>query len=130
MRGAAPALQVIVAVPNARLAGRIAAALLERRLCACAQTLGPITSRYRWQGKIETAREVLLVVKTRRALFAAVERAVRELHPYEVPEIAALPLGPVHAPYLAWLRQATRAGTPVRRGRRPPRAPSGRSVRR
>ena len=109
MRNSTAALQIVVAVPDSRLAGRIASALLAQRLCACAQTLGPVTSRYRWQGKLASGREYLLVVKTRGSLFTAVERAVRALHPSRVPEIAALPLGPVHEPYLAWLREVTRA---------------------
>jgi periplasmic divalent cation tolerance protein len=116
------ALQVIVAVPNARVATEIGNALLAQRLCACAQTIGPITSRYRWQGKIETAREYLLLLKTRATLFAAVQQAVRRLHPYAVPEIAAQPLALVHEPYLNWLLEATRADPRARGVHRPARA--------
>jgi periplasmic divalent cation tolerance protein len=121
----AAALQVIVAVPNARVATEIGTALVAQRLCACAQTIGPITSRYRWQGKIETAREYLLLLKTRATLFAAVQQAVCRLHPYEVPEIAAQPLAPVHQPYLTWLLEATRADPPARGVRRHARARRG-----
>jgi periplasmic divalent cation tolerance protein len=108
-RRATPAVQILVAVPSPAVARRLSAALLDARLCACAQTVGPITSRYVWRGQRATTREWLLLVKTRRALFGAVERAVRALHPYTVPEIAATPLAPVHAPYLAWLVDATTA---------------------
>jgi periplasmic divalent cation tolerance protein len=102
------ALQVVIAVPGIRVARRIAADLLERRLGACVQTVGPIVSRYRWQGKMESAREFLLVVKTRVDLFPDIERAVARLHPYDVPEIVGMPLAPLHGPYLAWLRAETR----------------------
>lgn len=127
MQRSAAALQVVVAVPDRRVADRMAAVLLSERLCACAQTVGPIQSRYRWRGKVESAREYLLVLKTRPALFAAVARTVRALHPYQVPEIVALPLAAVDAPYLAWLRAETRSSrapaaprgaTPERRTRR------------
>jgi periplasmic divalent cation tolerance protein len=129
MPRSASALQVVIAVPDAAVARRIALQLLAQHLCACVQTIGPVTSRYRWRGKIDTAREYLLLVKTRAALFGAVERVVRRLHPYEVPEIAAQPLAPVHAAYLAWLRDETRA-TPTPRGaRRRARAPRAATAR-
>jgi len=109
-------VQVLVAVPSPIVARRISESLLERRLCACAQTLAPMTSRYRWRGKIESAREWLLVLKTRAALFPALERAVRELHPYDVPEILALHVDDAHAGYGRWLMAETSARrSPVRR---------------
>lgn len=109
-RAALPAaIQVLVSVPNRDLGRRIADALLAARLCACAQLVGPVESRYLWKGAPETAREWLLLVKTRRSRFAAVERAVRGLHPYEVPEIVATPLGPASAGYLEWVAQSTAA---------------------
>jgi len=121
------AIQVVVAVPSPAVARRLSAALLDAELCACAQTIGPITSRYVWQGRRESAREWLLLVKTRRSLFGAVERTVRALHPYTVPEIAAITLHPVHAPYLAWLEAATTApARSVRRGATAKRAAPGR----
>ena len=99
------ALQVLVAVPSPAVARGLSEDPLARRLCACAQTLGPVTSRYRWKGKLETAREWLLVLKTRSALQSRVEREIRRAHPYEVPEILSVPLVGGHAPYLAWLRR-------------------------
>jgi periplasmic divalent cation tolerance protein len=101
------ALQILVAVPNRNVARRIADALLDARLVACAQTLGPMTSRYTWKGKREAQREWLLLLKTRRALASRVEAVVRALHPYEVPEIAGTKLSPVNAAYLAWLERET-----------------------
>jgi periplasmic divalent cation tolerance protein len=97
----------MVAVPSPRVARRIATALLEQRLCACAQTLGPIQSRYTWKGKLESAREWLLLIKTRPDLFAAVTRAVRRLHPYELPEIVGVPMRPALRPYLDWIAEST-----------------------
>jgi periplasmic divalent cation tolerance protein len=118
----------MVAVPNRAVAKRLSLALLEARLCACAQTVGPITSRYTWQGRSETTREWLLLVKTRPTLFAAVEAAVRALHPYEVPEIAAMTLHPVHSPYVQWIYASTR--TPGKARRRATPAAKPRSDRR
>ncbi len=76
-----------VACPDAATARSIADFLLARRLIACAQLWGPVESRYRWQGALESAEEVLLVLKTRRAAFEEVAAAIRALHPYETPAI-------------------------------------------
>ena len=103
-------VQLLVSVPSARVAAQLSQALLESRLCACAQTLGPVTSRYHWQGTLQRSREWLLLLKTRTALQARVEREIRRLHPYEVPEILALPLLSGHAPYLAWLQRECATG--------------------
>lgn len=85
-------------------ARRIAQTLVERRLAACINTAtSPVESVYRWKGKMEKAKEYLLLVKTSRARFAAVERAIRELHSYEVPEIVALPIVAGSRDYLSWL---------------------------
>jgi periplasmic divalent cation tolerance protein len=117
------ALQICVAVPDARLAARISKALLEQRLCACAQTCGPMTSRYTWKGKITAGREWLLVLKTQRHLYRAVERQVRRMHPYEIPEIIATPISHGFAAYVDWIAASTH-GVRVRP------APSARSSRR
>ncbi len=106
-------VQVVVSVPSTRVATKIARALLELRLCACAQTLGPITSHYRWKGKIERGREWLLVLKARATLLEPLEAEVRRLHPYDVPEILAVPIHSGHAPYLNWLRQECVQETPT-----------------
>jgi periplasmic divalent cation tolerance protein len=99
---------VMVTASSADEAAHIGRALVEDRLAACANVVGPIRSIYRWEGAVEDAAEHLLVIKARAADFAAVERLVRELHSYDVPEVIALPLRAGSAPYLAWLGEATR----------------------
>jgi periplasmic divalent cation tolerance protein len=88
-------------------AERLATALVERRLAACVQIVGPIQSTYRWQGKVETAEEWLCLIKTRRELYDEVERAIIELHPYETPEIIATPIAEGSKAYLDWMAQET-----------------------
>jgi periplasmic divalent cation tolerance protein len=89
-------------------AERIAAALVARQIAACVQVSGPIESTYRWKGNIETAQEWTCVIKTVRDLYGAVERAIRELHSYEQPEIIAFPIVASTEGYLAWLSDAVR----------------------
>lgn len=88
---------------NREEAARLAEMLVGKRLAACVQILPEMESVYRWQGKIERQREVLLIAKTASAKFAALEREVRALHSYETPEIVALPITAGSSPYLAWL---------------------------
>jgi len=89
-------------------AERLARALVERRLAACVQITGPIQSLYRWKDEIETAEEWLCLIKTRRDLYEAVERAIVELHHYETPEIVALPIVAGSASYVNWIGTETR----------------------
>ena len=96
-------IQVVTTTEHERQAIEIARALVDRRLAACVQVVGPITSVYRWQGKIETGREWQCVAKTRRELYAKVEAAIRRLHAYEEPEILATPVTAGSPTYLAWL---------------------------
>jgi len=96
-------VEVSTSVASADDAGRIARALVEGRLAACVQVRGPIQSTYRWQGAIETAEEWQCVAKTRRELFARVEEAIREMHPYEVPEIFAVEIVEAASSYTQWL---------------------------
>jgi periplasmic divalent cation tolerance protein len=77
--------------------------LVDRRLVACVQIVGPIESIYRWQGKVETAREWLCLIKTTRAGFRAVAATVETLHPYDTPELVALPIAAGSPRYLEWL---------------------------
>jgi periplasmic divalent cation tolerance protein len=86
----------------------IASAVVEKRLAACAQVVGPITSTYWWQGKIESAEEWLCVVKSKAALYEELERAIRAIHPYKEPEIVAALIVRGSAGYLAWLDENTR----------------------
>jgi periplasmic divalent cation tolerance protein len=99
-------IQVMTATETREDAERIARALVEARLAGCVQILGPVTSVYRWKGKIETAGEWLCLIKSREDLYGAVEGAIRSLHPYETPEIIALPMTTGSRDYLDWLAGA------------------------
>lgn len=96
-------VQVLTTVGSEEEAGRIAELLVDRRLAACVQVIGPIVSRYRWQGELEEGREWQCLAKTTRAAYAAVEAAIREAHSYEEPEIIATPILAGSAGYLAWI---------------------------
>lgn len=101
------AIQVMTTTDKEADAEKIAQALVEQRLAACVQILGPIRSTYRWQGKIESAHEWLCLVKTRRDLYPQVEQAIKAIHPYETPEILALPVIAGNPDYLQWLDDST-----------------------
>ena len=105
---------VTTTIDQPAAAARLAEQVLTARLAACVQTL-PIRSRYWWKGKLETARETLLLFKTRTALAAALEAFIRDHHSYEVPEITVLPITGGHPPYLRWVGAETRG--PARRPR-------------
>ncbi len=100
-------VQVQTIVERRDDAERIAQTLVERRLAACVQIVGPIQSTYWWKEKIETAEEWLCLIKTRSDLYDAIEAAIIELHSYEVPEIVALPIVAGSANYLRWLVEET-----------------------
>lgn len=102
-------LLVLSTCPDADTAQRLARTLVEDRLAACVSILGPVTSIYRWRGAVETAGEVLLLAKTRADRYAALEQAMRALHPYEVPEIVAVPIEQGLHDYLDWVRSCTDA---------------------
>ncbi len=99
---------VLVTVGSRDEGERIAQALVADRLAACVNLVGPVGSIYRWQGKVERAEEILLIIKTRAALFAELEGRIRALHSYETPEIIALPIAAGAAKYLDWLCDETR----------------------
>ena len=88
----------------------ISRAVVEKRLAACAQVLGPITSTYWWKEEIEKTEEWLCIMKSRRDLFHELEEAIKSIHPYEVPEIVAAPIVLGSSSYLEWLGQETKAG--------------------
>ena len=95
---------VMVACGSKKEAGAIAKSLVSRRLAACVQQIGGgIRSTYRWKGKVESAEEFLLLIKTTRKRFSAVSEAVRKLHSYEVPEIIALDVRAGSPDYLRWI---------------------------
>lgn len=99
-------LQVLTTIDSEAAAERIAAALVERRLAACVQVVGPISSTYRWQGEVERAREWMCVAKTTAERYPEAEAAIRELHSYEEPEIVATPIVAGSAGYLAWVSES------------------------
>ncbi len=101
-------IQVMTTAASADEARRIATALVEERLAACVQIVGPIESIYRWQGKVETATEWQCWIKTRRERYDALEATIRRLHSYEVPEILAVPIVVGSEAYLKWLTDETR----------------------
>ena len=88
-------------------AGRIAKAIVENRLAACVQVSGPITSTYWWNGNMEETEEWLLTMKTRKELYSKLEQAIKNFHPYEVPEIAAVPISAGSKEYLDWMEKET-----------------------
>lgn len=100
-------LLVVTNCPDDAVADRIALALVEQKLAACVNRLTSVDSIYRWQGKVERATEVPLLIKTTRERYGELEQAIRQLHPYEVPEIIALPIEFGHAPYLRWIGAQT-----------------------
>ena len=94
---------VMVTASSREEAEKIATTLLERKLIACANILGPVSSRFWWQGKIDSAEEYIIFMKTKRELFDQVADNVKQLHSYEVPEIIALPIVEGAKPYLEWI---------------------------
>ena len=96
-------VQVLTTAGSEEEAGRIAALLVERRLAACVQIVGPIVSRYRWQGAIEEEREWQCLAKTTAAAYETVEASIREAHSYDEPEIVATPIVAGSPGYLAWI---------------------------
>ena len=87
-------------------AHKIAQALVERRLAACVNIVGPIQSVYRWKGAVESAPEHLLVIKTTAAAFPRVRDAIRELHSYELPECVMLQIENGSEEYLRWIAES------------------------
>ena len=107
MKPAARFAMVLVTAPDLKTARRLAGAALEARLVACVNLLPRIESHYWWQSKLERAAEVLLVMKTRKTCLAALEALVLDRHPYDTPEVLALPLHSGTARYLAWLEASS-----------------------
>lgn len=96
-------LQLQTTTASRAEAESIARALVERRLAGCVQIVGPISSTYWWEGAVETAEEYLCLIKSSRDAYPALEAAIHELHPYDVPEILAIPVAAGSAAYLDWL---------------------------
>jgi periplasmic divalent cation tolerance protein len=98
---------VVLTAGGAEVARRIAETLVSQNLAACVQSL-PIESTYRWKGEIETAHEVLLLIKIKSSDYSAVEQAILSLHDYETPEIIAMPVQAGLSGYLSWIDDVTR----------------------
>jgi periplasmic divalent cation tolerance protein len=96
-------IQVVTTTDKRDDAIAIASELVQQRLAACVQILGPITSVYRWKGKVETAQEWQCWAKSRHDRYADIEQAIRKTHSYEEPEILAIPITAASASYLAWI---------------------------
>ncbi len=107
---------LLVTVGSEEQAVSIARTLVQEHLAACVNLIAPIRSIYRWRDALEDEREILLVIKTRKALYSRVEQRVREMHSYEVPEILSIAPDAGHRPYLEWLFDSTAAA--VLRGAR------------
>ena len=96
-------IQVLTTVEHKADAENIAKNLVEKRLAACVQILGPLTSYFRWQGKLDSAAEYLCLIKSRDDLYSKLETEIINLHPYELPEILAMPITQGSKDYLNWL---------------------------
>jgi periplasmic divalent cation tolerance protein len=105
--GPTGALVVLCPIDADDRARALADALVERRVAACVQVVGPIRSTYRWRDAVESSTEWLLLIKTTRGRFADLREAIVAAHPYEVPEIVALPIETALAEYLSWVEAST-----------------------
>ncbi len=95
---------IVVLITSPKIeAEKIAKTLLDKRLCGCINIIGAVDSLFLWQGKIDAAKECLLVVKTADGLFRRLEKEVMRVHPYEVPEIVSFKLNNISRPYQKWL---------------------------
>ncbi len=94
---------VLTTVPKLSTAHSIIRILLKEKLAACVTVSSPVSSHYVWKGKKEQSREYVLMIKTRRKLFSKLEKTLRKIHPYEVPEILALPVTAGSRKYLDWI---------------------------
>ncbi|MCB4810145.1 divalent-cation tolerance protein CutA [Methylovorus menthalis] len=106
---ASEAILVLTNLPDQMAATRLAESLVNARLAACVNIMAPCTSVYRWQGNIETASEIPLLIKTNRAQYSALQQAIVQQHPYELPEILCVPISTGLPAYLAWLNEETTA---------------------
>ena len=102
-------LVILCTCPDRTTAERIAETVVSERLAACVNIAPGLTSIYRWEGQIQRETELLLLIKTRQAVYPQLEARIRELHPYQVPEIIALPIQTGSAAYLDWIADNTGA---------------------
>lgn len=97
-------IQVFTTTEKKEDAEKIVKALVEKRLAGCIQIVGPIVSTYWWKDNVETAEEWLCFIKSKKALYDELEKAIKEIHPYETPEIIAMPIVSGNKDYLEWLK--------------------------
>jgi len=102
------AIVVLTNLPDQESARILARRLVEGRLAACVNIGASVESIYHWHGQIETGNEVPIAIKTRQVLFSEVEAAIREIHPYDLPEVIALPISGGSVAYLDWINAETR----------------------
>lgn len=105
-------IQVLTTTAARADAQAIGNAVVEKRLAACVQIIGPITSTYWWEGKVETTEEWLCLIKSGRDLYERLEETIRKAHPYDVPEILAIPVTAGSERYLDWLDGELEAAPP------------------
>ena len=101
------AILVMTNLPDHESAVTLGQALIEQRLAACVNILAPCTSIYHWGGKTETTNEIPLLIKTQHKLYLALEQAIKQFHPYDIPEIIALPVTQGLPAYLNWIAAET-----------------------
>jgi len=101
-------IEIRITAPDSEVADTIARTLVEERLAACVQQLPALTSTYRWEGEIERATEILLLAKSTAEAFEQVCARVTSLHPYEVPEILAVPIEKALGAYGTWVEESVR----------------------
>ena len=101
-------IQIVTTADDRNIIEKIGRDLVEKRLVACAQILGPIQSIYRWKGAVEDASEWLLLMKSKASLYPAIEEEIRRQHPYELPEIIAINIDKGHTGYLDWVASETK----------------------
>jgi periplasmic divalent cation tolerance protein len=99
---------LLTTAPNREEAETIASELVSRKLAACVNLLGPVSSIYRWQGEVERSEEVLLLIKSTRENVPAIEQTIRELHSYEIPELMAFNVESGLDSYLGWIAASVR----------------------
>ncbi len=98
---------VLVTCPDEKTAGNLSDIILNKRLAACVNIVPGMTSKYRWKGKMEKSKEVLILIKTRKGLVHSLEKTVKENHPYDMPEVIAIPIVSGSPEYLSWIDSET-----------------------